>query len=73
MRSLGVRGIVWGNVVRTTVSDRKTACPLDRVNRQLKAERPNQLCISDFTYVSTWQGWQYVAFVLDVYARRIKG
>ena len=48
-------------------------CPLDRVNRQFKAERPNQLWASDFTYVSTWQGWQYVAFVIDVYARRIVG
>jgi len=43
------------------------------VKRQFKAERPNQLWVSDFTYVSTWQGWQYVAFVIDVYARRIVG
>ncbi len=43
------------------------------MNRQFKAERPNQLWVSDFTYVSTWQGWQYVAFVIDVYARRIEG
>ena len=62
-----------GKVVRTTVSDRKAACRLDRVNRQFKADRPNQLWISDFTYVSTWQGWLYVAFVFDVYARRIVG
>jgi transposase InsO family protein len=48
-------------------------CPLDRVNRQFKAERPNQLWVSDFTYVSTWQGWLYVAFVIDVFARRIVG
>ena len=46
---------------------------LDRVNRQFKAERPNQLWVSDFTYVSTWQGWLYVAFVIDVFARRIVG
>ena len=46
---------------------------MDKVNRQFKAERPNQLWVSDFTYVSTWQGWQYVAFVIDVYARRIVG
>ena len=59
--------------MRTTISDRKAPCPLDKVNRQLKAERPNQLWVSDFTYVSTWQGWQYVAFVIDVYARRIVG
>jgi putative transposase len=48
-------------------------CPLDRVNRQFKADRPNQLWVSDFTYVSTWQGWLYVAFVIDVFARRIVG
>jgi putative transposase len=47
--------------------------PLDKVNRQFRAERPNQLWVSDFTYVSTWQGWQYVAFVVDVFARRIVG
>jgi putative transposase len=62
-----------GKVVRTTVPDTKAPCPLDRVNRQFKAERPNQLWVSDFTYVSTWQGWLYVAFVIDVFARRIVG
>jgi putative transposase len=60
-------------VVKTTVSDSKAPCPLDRVNRQFRAERPNQLWVSDFTYVSTWQGWLYVAFVVDVFARRIVG
>jgi transposase InsO family protein len=60
-------------VVRTTISDNKAPCPLDKVNRQFKAERPNQLWVSDFTYVSTWQGWLYVAFVIDVFARRIVG
>ena len=59
--------------VRTTVSDQALPCPLDHVNRQFKANRPNQLLVSDFTYVSTWQGWLYVAFVIDVYARRIVG
>ena len=54
-------------------SDGKAPCPLDRVNRQFRAERPNQLWVSDFTYVSTWQGWLYVAFVIDVFARRIVG
>jgi putative transposase len=73
MRQLGLRGIVRGKVVRTTVSDSKAPCPLDRVNRQFRAERPNQLWVSDFTYVSTWQGWLYVAFVIDVFARRIVG
>jgi len=73
MRRQGLRGVMRGKVVRTTISDSKAACPLDRVNRQFKAERPNQLWVSDFTYVSTWQGWLYVAFVIDVFARRIVG
>jgi putative transposase len=73
MRHRGLRGVVRGKVVRTTISDSKAPCPLDRVNRQFKADRPNQLWVSDFTYVSTWQGWLYVAFVIDVFARRIVG
>jgi len=73
MKRLGLQGVRRGKVVRTTISDTKAPCPLDRVNRQFKAERPNQLWVSDFTYVSTWQGWLYVAFVIDVYARRIVG
>ncbi len=73
MRRLGLRGVVRGKVVRTTISDNKAPCPLDKVNRQFRAERPNQLWVSDFTYVSTWQGWLYVAFVVDVFARRIVG
>jgi putative transposase len=73
MRRLGLRGAMRGKGVRTTVPDAKAACPLDRVNRQFRADRPNQLWVSDFTYVSTWQGFVYVAFVIDVYARRIVG
>ena len=73
MRLSGLRGVRRGKVVRTTIADRAVPCPLDRVNRQFKADRPNQLWVSDFTYVSTWQGWQYVAFVIDVFARRIVG
>jgi len=73
MKRLGLQGARRGKVVRTTISDMKAPCPLDRVNRQFKADRPNQLWVSDFTYVSTWQGWLYVAFVIDVYARRIVG
>ena len=57
MKRLGLQGVRRGKVVRTTISDMKAPCPLDRVNRQFKAERPNQLWVSDFTYVSTWQGW----------------
>ena len=60
-------------MVRSTTPDTSALCPLDRVNRQFQAQRPNQLWVSDFTYVSTWQGWLYVAFVIDVYARRIVG
>ena len=73
MRQLGLQGVRRGKVVRTTVGDPKAPCPLDKVNRQFKAQRPNQLWVSDFTYVSTWQGWLYVAFVIDVFARRIVG
>ena len=73
MRRHGLRGVIRGKVVRTTVQDPGASCPLDRVNRQFKASRPNELWVSDFTYVSTWQGWLYVAFVVDVFARRIVG
>jgi len=73
MRKAGLRGVMRGKVVRTTVPDAKAPCPRDRVNRQFKAQRPNQLWVSDFTYVSTWQGFVYVAFVIDVCARRIVG
>lgn len=73
MRRLGLEGVRRGKTVRTTTPDTSAPCPLDRVNRQFNAERPNQLWVSDFTYVSTWQGWLYVAFVVDVFARRIVG
>jgi putative transposase len=73
MRRLGLQGVRRGKGVRTTVPDPKAACPLDRVNRSFKAQRPNQLWVADFTYVSTWQGFVYVAFVVDVFARRIVG
>jgi putative transposase len=73
MRLKGWRGVARGKTVRTTVPGTKAACPLDRVNREFKAERPNQLWVADFTYVPTWQGFVYVAFVIDVYARYIVG
>jgi putative transposase len=73
MRRHGLRGVIRGKPVKTTVSDKATPCPLDRVNRQFRADRPNALWVSDFTYVSTWQGFVYVAFVIDVFARRIVG
>ena len=73
MRRMGLQGAVRGREVRTTVSNPAVACPLDRVNRQFRAPRPNVLWLSDFTYVATWQGFVYVAFVIDAYARRIVG
>jgi transposase InsO family protein len=73
MRVLGLQGVVRGRKARTTMSDPSAACPLDRVNRQFKAPRPNVLWVSDFTYVATWSGFVYVAFVIDVFARRIVG
>ena len=73
MKRLGLRGVIRGKTMRTTISDPKAPCPLDRVQRQFKADRPNRLWVSDFTYVSTWQGFVYVAFVIDVFARRIVG
>jgi putative transposase len=73
MRSMGLQGVVRGRPVKTTVSDRKAPCPLDKVNRIFQAPRPNALWLSDFTYVSTWQGFVYVAFVIDAFARRIVG
>jgi putative transposase len=73
MRQMGLRGAIRGKPVRTTVSDKAAPCPLDRVNRQFHAPRPNALWLSDFTYVATWQGFVYVAFVIDAYARRIIG
>lgn len=72
-RRQGLRGVMRGKVVRTTISDPEEACPLDGFNRQFTAQQSNQLWVSDFTYVSTWQGWFYVAFGLDVFGRRIVG
>lgn len=73
MRRLGLQGARRGKSLRTTMPDTSAPRPLDRVNRVFKASRPNELWVSDFTYVSTWQGWLYVTFVVDVYARRIVG
>ena len=73
MRDMGLRGIVRGKETRTTIADKARPCPLDRVNRQFRAPRPNALWLSDFTYVATWQGFAYVAFVIDAFARRIVG
>jgi len=73
MRNMGLRGVIRGKPVKTTISDRAAPCPLDHVNRQFQAAKPNALWVSDFTYVATWAGFVYVAFVIDVFARRIVG
>ncbi len=73
MKAMGLQGAIRGRQVRTTVPDRSAPCPLDHVNRHFKAPRPNVLWVSDFTYVSTWAGFVYVAFIIDAYARRIVG
>ena len=73
MAELGLQGVIRGKPVRTTVQDKAAPCPLDHVNRQFHAPAPNRLWLSDFTYVSTWSGFVYVAFIIDAYARRIVG
>ena len=83
MASMGLRGIVRGKAMKTTVPDSSAPCPRDigvfskkkapLVNRQFRAPAPNMLWVSDFTYVSTWQGFAYVAFVIDTFANRIVG
>jgi putative transposase len=73
MAGLGLQGVIRGKPVRTTISDKAVSCPLDHVNRHFHAPRPNALWVADFTYVATWTGFVYVAFVIDAYARRIVG
>lgn len=73
MRKHGLKGIRRDKGIRTTISDPKVPCPTDLVQRNFKADRPNQLWVSDFTYVSTWAGFVYVAFVVDAFARSIVG
>lgn len=73
MREMGLQGGVRGKKVRTTVPDAGAPCPMDKVNRNFRAAAPNRLWVSDFTYVSTWGGFVYVAFVIDAFARRIVG
>ena len=85
MRAMDLQGVIRGKPIRTTFSNKAAPCPLDHVNRQFHAPRPNALwgepspaigskeMANDFTYVSTWAGFVYVAFVIDTYARRIVG
>lgn len=71
MRELGLQGVPRGKRWKTMITDELSPKPLDLVDRQFVAGRPNQLWVADFTYVPTWQGMVYVAFILDVYSRRI--
>ena len=73
MKTMGLKGVVRGKKVITTHPDAAQPCPDDKVNRTFVADMPNQLWVSDFTYVSSWQGMVYVAFVIDVFARKIVG
>lgn len=69
MKDIGIEGVIRGKKPKTTVPDKALPCPLDRVNRRFHAPASNVLWVSDFTYVATWQGFVYVAFVIDVFAR----
>jgi transposase InsO family protein len=73
MSVMGLAGVRRGKTTVTTVSNPKAPCPLDKVNREFRVTRPNRLWVVDFTYVHTWAGFAYVAFVIDAYARRIVG
>ncbi len=85
MKRLDIHGVIRGKVQKTTVQDKSQPCPKDKVNRKFRAPAPNMLWVSDFTYVSTtarqtmlassrgWQGFVYVAFVIDTFADKIVG
>ena len=73
MRALGLQGVVRGKKRPATINEGSVFYPADRVKRQFAATRPNELWVADFTYVATWAGFVYVAFVIDVFARRIIG
>ena len=73
MKDMDIQGIIRGKPHRTTIPDKKGPCPLDYVNRQVPVLAPNMLRVSDFTYVATWKGFIYVAFVIDAFARKIVG
>lgn len=73
MRALGLQGVRRGKIKRTTIVDEAAARPADLVNRDFTASRPNQLWVTDITYVRTWVGWAYLALVIDVYSRMVVG
>ena len=73
MRQMGLSGAIRGKAIKTTIGNPAAPCPRDKVDRQFRVPRPNALWVADFTYVATWQGFVYVAFVIDAFARRIVG
>ncbi len=73
MQTLGLQGVVRGRRIKTTIPGEAAERPLDRVNRDFNVSRPNALWVADLTYVATWRGFVYVAFVIDAFARRIVG
>ncbi len=73
IRVTGLQGVIRVKPGRTTISDKIAPCPLDRVSRYFKAPDPDKLWLSDFTYMATWQGFVFVAFVINAFTRRIVG
>ncbi len=73
MRAMGLQGVVRGRKPKTTIPDEAASRPADLVHRDFTAERPNQLWVADLTYVATWRGFVYVAFITDVFSRKIVG
>tara|TARA_R110002111_G_scaffold122277_1_gene186043 strand:- start:1409 stop:2044 length:636 start_codon:yes stop_codon:yes gene_type:complete len=73
MKRQSIHGVIRGKVKKTTVPDKSQPCPKDKVNRNFRAPAPNMLWVSDFTYVSSWQGFVYVAFIIDTFADKIVG
>jgi transposase InsO family protein len=73
MKRLDIHGVIRGKVQKTTVPDKSQPCPKDKVNRKFRAPAPNMLRVSDITYVSTWQGFVYVAIIIDTFADKIVG
>jgi transposase InsO family protein len=73
MKRQSIHGVIRGKVKKTTVPDKSQPCPKDKVNRKFRAPAPNMLWVSGFTYVSTWQGVVYVAFIIDTFADKIVG
>lgn len=73
MPKMGLQGVVWGKARRTTIPDEKAPRPADLVDRDFSATQPNRLWVADLTYVATWSGFVYVAFIIDAFNRFIAG